>query len=99
MSQTEKVLEFNGRKFILIGTAHISKESCLEVENAVAEKKPDVVAIELDEGRYSSLNDSENWRNLDIVKVLKKKQGFLLLANLMLSSFQKMSVACLFHSF
>lgn len=89
MSQTEKVLEFNGRKFILIGTAHISKESCLEVENAVAEKKPDVVAIELDEGRYASLNDSENWRNLDIVKVLKKKQGFLLLANLMLSSFQK----------
>ena len=89
MSQTEKVLEFNGRKFILIGTAHISKESCLEVENAVAEKKPDVVAIELDEGRYSSLNDSESWRNLDIVKVLKKKQGFLLLANLMLSSFQK----------
>lgn len=89
MSQTEKVLEFNGRKFILIGTAHISKESCLEVENAVDEKKPDVVAIELDEGRYASLNDSENWRNLDIVKVLKKKQGFLLLANLMLSSFQK----------
>ena len=38
MSQTEKVLEFNGRKFILIGTAHISKESCLEVEMPLPKK-------------------------------------------------------------
>ncbi len=89
MSQTEKVLEFNGRQIILLGTAHISQESCDEVKKAVEEKEPDCVAIELDEGRYKSLNDTESWRKLDIVKVLKKKQGFLLLANLVLSGFQR----------
>lgn len=89
MSQTEKVLQLGGREIILIGTAHVSKESCGEVTNAVREKQPDCVAIELDKGRYESLNDTESWRNLDIVKVLKKKQGFLLLANLVLAGFQR----------
>lgn len=89
MSQTEKVLNFGEREIILIGTAHISQESCNEVSKAVEEKQPDCVAIELDEGRYQSLNNSDSWRNLDIVKVLKKNQGFLLLANLVLSGFQR----------
>lgn len=89
MSQTEKVLTFGEREIILIGTAHISQESCNEVSRAVEEKQPDCVAIELDEGRYQSLNNSDSWRNLDIIKVLKKNQGFLLLANLVLSGFQR----------
>ena len=89
MSQTEKVLKFDDREIILIGTAHISQESCNEVKKAVEEKSPDCVAIELDEGRYKSLNNPEDWKNLDIVKVLKANQGFLLLANLVLSGFQR----------
>ena len=89
MSQTEKVLKFGEREIILIGTAHISQESCNEVTKAVEEKNPDCVAIELDEGRYNSLNDPDSWKKLDIIKVLKNKQGFLLLANLVLSGFQR----------
>ena len=38
MSQTEKVLKFGEREIILIGTAHISQESCNEVTKAVEEK-------------------------------------------------------------
>ena len=89
MSQTEKVLKFGEREIILIGTAHISQESCNEVTKAVEEKNPDCVAIELDEARYNSLNDPDSWKKLDIIKVLKNKQGFLLLANLVLSGFQR----------
>ena len=87
MSQVN--LNLNGKEILLLGTAHVSKESCDEVRAAIAEKKPDCVAIELDEQRYASLNDSEAWKTLDIIKVLKEKKGFLLLANLVLSSFQK----------
>lgn len=87
MSQVN--LSFGEKEIVLLGTAHVSKESCEEVKNAIVEKKPDCVAIELDEQRYASLNDSEKWKNLDIIKVLKEKKGFLLLANLVLSSFQK----------
>lgn len=82
-------LNLNDKNIILLGTAHVSKESCDEVRAVIEEKKPDCVAIELDEQRYASLNDSEGWKNLDIIKVLKEKKGFLLLANLVMANFQR----------
>ena len=82
-------LNLGGKEIVLLGTAHVSQQSCDEVKAAIIEKKPDCVAIELDEQRFASLNDSEAWKNLDIIKVLREKKGFLLLANLVLSSFQK----------
>lgn len=89
MSQTKKVLELNGKTIVLIGTAHVSKESVEEVERELREEKPDCVAIELDEQRYASLNDSESYKNIDVIKILKEGKGFLMLANLILSSFQR----------
>ena len=86
---TQKVLELNGRKFILIGTAHVSKASISEVENAIEDQKPDSVAIELDENRLKNMEDKESWKKMDIIEILKKKQGFLLLANIVLSAYQK----------
>lgn len=89
MSQTQKVLELNNRKITLIGTAHVSAESITEVENTISEIKPDCVAIELDEKRYESITNPDKYRELDIIKVLKRKEGFLLLANIVMASFQK----------
>ena len=89
MAQNIKRLALNEREFILIGTAHISQESINEVKQYIEEEKPDCVAIELDDGRYESLKNPESWKNLDIIKVLKEKRGWVLLANLVLGSFQK----------
>jgi pheromone shutdown-related protein TraB len=89
MSQTQKTLSFNGRKITLLGTAHISNESIAEVSDAIKSIQPDCVAIELDEKRRESMTDSDAYRKLDIIAVLKRKEGFLLLANLMLASFQR----------
>ena len=89
MNQTELSLNFGGREIILIGTAHVSAESVEEVKSAINEKNPDCVAVELDEQRLKSMQDPEAWKKLDIISVLKKKQGLVLLANLVLSSFQK----------
>ena len=89
MSQTEKRLVLQGREFILLGTAHISQESIVQVTSSIRQEQPDCVAIELDEQRYASMKNPEAWKNLDIVKVLKSGQGFVLMANLILSSFQK----------
>ncbi|MBQ9206722.1 MAG: TraB/GumN family protein [Treponema sp.] len=82
-------LNLNGKEILLLGTAHVSQASCDEVKATIIEKKPDCVAIELDEQRFASLNDKDKWKNLDIIKLLREKKGFLLLANLVLSSFQK----------
>ncbi|MBD5428736.1 MAG: TraB/GumN family protein [Treponema sp.] len=89
MAQTESTLELNGRTITLIGTAHISKESIDEVTAYIRAHDLDCVAIELDAQRLASLNDKERWRKMDIIKVLKNKQGFLLLANLVLAGFQR----------
>ena len=88
-SKTEKTIELNGREFTLIGTAHISAESIEEVTTFITEKTPDCVAVELDEKRYESISNPSTWSNLDIIQVLKKNEGFLLLSNLVLSSFQR----------
>lgn len=89
MKQTQITLHLAEREIVLIGTAHVSEESVNEVSNAITEIKPDSVAIELDEKRCESIKNPDKFRELDIVKVLKNGEGFLLLANLVLSSFQK----------
>ncbi|MDD3978158.1 MAG: TraB/GumN family protein [Methanomicrobium sp.] len=39
----------------LVGTAHVSKNSVEEVRRAIDEFSPDVIAIELDRGRYAAI--------------------------------------------
>lgn len=89
MSQLQRVLSFGERTITLVGTAHVSAESVAEVENTIRELKPDSVAIELDEKRADSIRNKDKYRNLDIIKVLRRGEGFLLLANLVLASFQR----------
>lgn len=89
MSQTQRILQLNGRTITLIGTAHVSAESIKEVEDTIRELKPDSVAIELDEKRADSIKNKDKYSQLDIVKVLRNNEGFLLLANLVLASFQR----------
>lgn len=89
MKQTVRRIEANNREIILVGTAHISQESIEEVTQVIKTEQPDCVCIELDEGRLKSLQNDKGWQELDIIKVLKEGKGFLLLANLVLSSFQK----------
>ena len=89
MKQTQIQLKLAGREIILLGTAHVSEESVKEVSDAINEIKPDCVAIELDEKRCEAIKNPEKYRQLDIVSVLKKGEGFLLLANLVLSTFQR----------
>lgn len=86
---TQRYLNLNGRKIVLVGTAHVSAESITEVENVIQEVHPDNVAIELDEKRLENMKDPEAWRKMDIIKVLKNKMGFLMLANIVLGSYQK----------
>ena len=89
-SDTVHLIRFNdNRELLLIGTAHISKESVNEVESYIEEYAPDRICIELDKTRYVNKNDNQTWSDKTITKVLKEGKGFLLLANMALASFQK----------
>jgi pheromone shutdown-related protein TraB len=84
-----KTITLDGRTIILIGTAHVSRESIEEVRNMIREQKPGMVCVELDKGRYDSIVRKDNWEKLDVVKIFREGKGFLLIANLVLSSFQR----------
>ncbi|MEA4902665.1 TraB/GumN family protein [Desulfitobacterium sp.] len=77
------------KEIILIGTAHVSKQSAEQVKEVIDAERPDSVCIELDEPRYQTLMDGNKWKETDIFKVIKDKKATLLLINLALSSFQK----------
>ncbi|HOX91272.1 MAG TPA: TraB/GumN family protein [Spirochaetales bacterium] len=88
-SESVRIIELAGRRFAIIGTAHVSRESANEVERVIEQEQPDRVCIELDEARYRSMTAPDAWEKMDIVKIIKEGRAFLLLANLALSSFQR----------
>ncbi|HIB64812.1 MAG TPA: TraB/GumN family protein [Phycisphaerales bacterium] len=83
------LIEQDGREIYLVGTAHVSAKSAELVESVVREIKPDSVAVELCPGRYRALKNPDEWKNTDILQVVKQGKTYLLLAQLLLSGFQK----------
>lgn len=82
-------INIDGKELILIGTAHVSKQSAEQVKEVIEAERPDSVCVELDEQRYQSIQDGAKWKDMDIFKVIKEKKATLLLMNLAISSFQK----------
>ena len=74
---------------ILIGTAHISKDSVEEVKKAIEKYKPDIVAIELCQRRYDSITKKDNWENTPVTHLLKSNNAYFMLAQTFLGSIQR----------
>jgi len=74
---------------ILVGTAHISKESVEEVKQVIEEHKPDIVAVELCERRYDAITKKQQWESTPVNKLLKSNNAYLLLAQTFLGSIQR----------
>ena len=84
-----EILHINDKEIYILGTAHVSKISKEEVLKTIDENAFDTICIELDQRRYNSLNNPKKWEETNIIDVIKKKQTGFLLANLILSSYQK----------
>ena len=76
----------------IIGTAHVSEESVHEVKDAIYEHHPDVVAIELDRGRYTKLKEEmmgiERDDTISVTKIIKENKVSLFFTTTLLSYFQ-----------
>ena len=55
--------EKTGTKVYLIGTAHISEESCNDVRSIIGRVQPNAVVLELCSGRIHALDDDEDLQN------------------------------------
>jgi pheromone shutdown-related protein TraB len=82
-------MHIDGKEIILVGTAHVSRESVALVESVITDEQPDTVCVELCQSRFQSIRKKDQWLEMDIIKVIKEKKSFLLLSNLLLASFQK----------
>ena len=79
----------DGKRILLIGTAHISQSSVDEVNTVINQVNPDTVCIELCSSRYQAMLAKDQWKNMDIFKVIREGKSFLLFANLIMTAFQK----------
>ena len=85
----QTTLTLDEKTITLIGTAHVSKASALEVQETLENGSFDAIAIELDEDRYTAMTENKRWETTDIVRIIKEKKTGLLMAQLVLSAYQK----------
>ncbi len=88
-SQPHAVVERDGVRYTLLGTAHVSRASVEAVRDAVANGGFEAVAVELDEQRLAAVTDPDALARLDLVKVLREGKTPLFAANLALASYQR----------
>jgi len=84
-----EIVRSGAREFILVGTAHISRESADIVREVIEQERPDTVCVELDPQRHAALSQKRRWDNLDLRQVIRNRQLSALIANLLLASYQK----------
>ena len=83
------LLELEGRRIFLVGTAHVSRSSVEDVKTTIEQVRPDTVCVELCEPRFRNLTNPEAWKKVNILAVLRSGKAMLLLSSLIMSSFQR----------
>lgn len=89
LGQPHAVVERDGVRYTLLGTAHVSKTSVDAVRAAIDSGAFDAVAVELDEQRLRAMLDPDALAKLDLVKVLREGKTALFAANLGLAAYQR----------
>ncbi|HLT45307.1 MAG TPA: TraB/GumN family protein, partial [Luteimonas sp.] len=88
-AQPHAVVERDGVRYTLLGTAHVSSSSVDAVREAIDSGAFDAVAVELDPNRLQSLVDPGALARLDLVQVLRDGKAALFAANLGLAAYQR----------
>ncbi len=88
-SSDVRVVEVDGRRLVLVGTAHVSRESTELVRHVIETEAPDVVCVELDAQRYRALTHGPDWESLDLRQLIRTRQLPTFVLHLLLGSYQK----------
>lgn len=87
--QPYRIVERDGVRYTLLGTAHVSPTSVAAVQKAIDSGRYDAVAVELDAQRLQALNDPDALAKLDLVQVIRRGRVALFAANLALAAYQR----------
>lgn len=87
--QPHAIVERDGVRFTLLGTAHVSRASIDAVQAAIASGSYDTVAVELDPQRHRALTDPQAMAKLDLFQIIREDKIGLVAANLALAAYQR----------
>jgi len=76
-------------RIILVGTAHVSEKSVAEVNAVIERERPDIVAVELDKGRYKALKEETHVKDVNIKEILSGGRFYEFLLHTLLAYVQR----------
>ncbi len=88
-NQPMRVIERDGVRFTLVGTAHVSRASAEAVRELAGRPEFDAIAVELCPARYDALKAERKWTDLDLYRIVREGKAGLVMANLALSAYQR----------
>ncbi|HEX4853235.1 TraB/GumN family protein [Arenimonas sp.] len=87
--QPHAIVEREGVRYTLLGTAHVSRASVDAVEAALATGHYDTIAVELDAQRHRAMTDPDALAKLDLFQILREGKTGLVAGNLALAAYQR----------
>ncbi|MGH8083795.1 MAG: TraB/GumN family protein [Lysobacter sp.] len=87
--QPHAIVERDGVRYTLLGTAHVSQASVEAVREAIAGGDYDAIAVELDAPRLQALSEPDALAKLDLIQVIRSGRTAMFAANLALSAYQR----------
>lgn len=87
--QPHAIVERDGVRYTLLGTAHVSQASVDAVCAAIGSGRYDAVGVELDAPRLQALTDPEALSKLDLIQVIRTGRTAMFAANLALAAYQR----------
>lgn len=84
-----RIVKVDNCSITLLGTAHVSKASADKVQELIATKKYDAVAVELCPSRHKVIVNPDAMAKMDLFQVIKSGQASMVAASLALGAFQQ----------
>jgi len=84
-----EVVDTGKTRYTLLGTAHVSRASAIEVADLIRSGEFDAVAIELCTTRHQTLSNPDAMANMDLFQVIRDGKAGMVAASLALTAFQQ----------
>lgn len=87
--QPTREITRDGVHYTLLGTAHVSRASVEAVTEMAGSGNFDAIAVELCPARHQALTKQQQWKDMDLYRIIREKKAGLVMANLALGAYQR----------
>ena len=87
--QPQRNIVRGGVNYVLLGTAHVSRASVDAVIEMADSGEFDAIAVELCPARHHALTRKQQWKDMDLYRIIREKKAGLVMANLALGAYQR----------